>query len=123
VLGQDLLAVPGRRDRRRGLLAAFQRAADDGVERERGEPAGQRGRLRLAPVIERDAWRPPGQQLTGRRGEPMPDQENRRHALTLAGSAPFTPMSPDPRDRPAGPPGPAPPPAAPAAPPAGRPGR
>ena len=37
--GDDLLAVPGRRDRRRGLLAAFQRAADDGVERERASLA------------------------------------------------------------------------------------
>ena len=83
VLGDDLLAVPGRRDRRRGLLAAFQRAADDGVERERGQPGRQRGRLGLAAVIERDAGRPSGQHVTGRRGEPVPDQQNRRHASRL----------------------------------------
>ena len=74
VVGEDLLAIPGRRDRRRGLLAAFQRAADDGVERERGQPGRQGGRLSLAPVIERDARRPSGQHVTGRRGEPVPDQ-------------------------------------------------
>jgi hypothetical protein len=72
--GDDLLAVPGRRDRSRGLLAAFQRAADDGVKRERGQPGRQRGRLSLAPVIERDTWRPSGQHVTSRRGKPMPDQ-------------------------------------------------
>jgi hypothetical protein len=81
--GDDLLAVPGRRDRRRGLLAAFQRAADDGVERERGQPGRQRGRLSAAPVIERDARRPSGQHMTSRRGKPVPDQQNRCHASRL----------------------------------------
>ena len=83
VLGDDLLAVPGRRDRRRGLLAAFQRAADDGVERKRGQPGREGHRLGLAAIVERNAGRPPGQHVTGRRGEPVPDQKNRCHASRL----------------------------------------
>ena len=83
VLGEDLLAVPGRRDRRRGLLAAIQRAADDGVERQRGQPGRQGRCLGLTAIVERDAGRPSGQHVTGRRGEPVADQKNGCHASRL----------------------------------------
>jgi hypothetical protein len=81
VVGDDLLAVPGGRDRRRGLQAAFQRAGHDGVQRERGQPGRQRGRLGAAAVVQVDAGHPAGQHVPGRRGEPVPHQQNRRHAF------------------------------------------
>jgi len=77
------LTIPADGDCLRGLHAALERAADDGGKRQRSEPGRERGRLGLAPSIQRDTRRPSGQHMTGRRGEPVPDQQNRCHAFRL----------------------------------------
>jgi hypothetical protein len=71
---------PHGNDLRDRLPTAVKRAGHDRVERHESESLAQRLRLRPAALVEADAWRPAGQQLSRRRGQAVAHEQNRCHA-------------------------------------------
>ena len=66
-----------------GLDAALQRARHDRAQRQHREPLGDRARPASAPRSSRcTPGRPAGQHRAGHRGQPVPDQQQRRHATS-----------------------------------------
>jgi len=78
-------AIPRRGDRLRGLAAAVQGAGNDRVQGHVSQPGCQRPGLRPATVVQRDTRRPARENVSRPRRQPMPHQQNQRHAMTLKG--------------------------------------